>query len=381
MPIGVPLFASRGGRPSRRSLLQSAAAGIGAAITWPAHAASAAEAAPAVDVRPLTDVEKVSRLASNTYPLRGLFKRHPSVTSPSPGGQAASSEAMKKKYGEITMLDMPQFTLEHFPGIRKMDLWSSLFGDVTDESMFVKTPWTRDGRTGVSYEFDPKSAAGRKWLEQLNGRMAKAGVSCHHVSNNAPRNISDLEPELRRQGIETAKAWLDACGVIGAKTMRVNTGGPRIAPGATATTGYPRNDEIVKYIRNAVDSFKEMADYGAKVDVKVTIENHWGLSADPMNMRIILDEVNHPYCEASPDFCNWEHEYLLYHGLEALLPYTHSTVHAKYWNRWQHVDVQRCVRVLTNGGFKGVFALEYEDGPWDGLEGAKYLMKEVLAAL
>ena len=167
------------------------------------------------------------------------------------------------------------------------------------------------------------TAASKQWLGQLTERMAKTGVSCHHVSNNAPRNICDLDAGLRRAGIDTAKSWLDACATIGAKSMRVNTGGPRIIPNATATTGYPRNDEVVKYIRNAVESFKEMADYGGKVGVKVTIENHWGLSADPMNVRIILDEVNHPYCEASPDFCNWEHEYMLYHGLEAL-----AAVHA-----------------------------------------------------
>jgi hypothetical protein len=63
----------------------------------------------------------------------------------------------------------------------------------------------------------------------------------HHVSNNAPRNIADLEENLRREGITVAKKWLDACKQIGAKTMRVNTGGPQIVPAATATTGYPRN--------------------------------------------------------------------------------------------------------------------------------------------
>jgi sugar phosphate isomerase/epimerase len=163
--------------------------------------------------------------------------------------------------------------------------------------------------------------------------------------------------------------------------MRVNTGGPRIAPPATATTSYPRNDEIVKYLNKAIESFKEMADYGGKVGVIVTIENHWGLSANPMNTRIILDEVNHPFCEASPDFCNWEHEYMLYHGLEALVPYTHHTVHAKYWDRWEKVDVQRCVKIMTAAKYKGIFALEYEHGPWDGVEGALYLFKEVMAAL
>jgi len=90
---------------------------------------------------------------------------------------------------------------------------------------------------------------------------------------------------------------------------------------------------------------------------------------------------SHPFCEASPDFCNWEHDYLLYHGLEALAPYTRTTVHAKYWSRWKDVDVRRCVRIMTNAKFQGIFALEHEEGPWDGVEGARYLLKEVLAAL
>jgi hypothetical protein len=43
--------------------------------------------------------------------------------------------------------------------------------------------------------------------------------------------------------------------------------------------------------------------------------------------------------------------------------------------------VKRSVKIMTDAGFQGTFALEYEDGPWDGVEGAKYLYKEVLAAL
>jgi hypothetical protein len=124
-----------------------------------------------------------------------------------------------------------------------------------------------------------------------------------------------------------------------------------------------------------------MADHGGKVGVKVTLENHWGLTANPMNIRIIIEEVNNPFCEASPDFCNWEHEYLLFHGLQDLAPYTHTNVHAKYWNRWKDPDVQRNVRIMLNSGYTGLFALEYEEGPWDGIEGAKYLYSQVLAAL
>jgi hypothetical protein len=35
---------------------------------------------------------------------------------------------------------------------------------------------------------------------------------------------------------------------------------------------------------------------------------------------------------------------------------------------------------MADSGFERVFALEYEDGGWDGVEGAKYLYKETLAA-
>ncbi len=110
----------------------------------------------------------------------------------------------------------------------------------------------------------------------------------------------------------------------------------------------------------AIESYKEMADYGGNLGIRVTLENHWGLAADPMNIRIIIDEVNSPYCEASPDFCNWEYDYMLVSGLKALAPYAHTNVHAKYWDRWgDKNDVQRSVRIMLAAGYKGTFALEY----------------------
>ena len=47
---------------------------------------------------------------------------------------------MKKKYGEITMLDFPEFTKKTFPGVYQMDLWSSLFGDTDDASQSSTRP-------------------------------------------------------------------------------------------------------------------------------------------------------------------------------------------------------------------------------------------------
>jgi sugar phosphate isomerase/epimerase len=370
-------------RLDRRKFLQAAggslAAGlmIGSTTNAEAQAVTPESIVHASAFRPLTEKEKYARIASNSYPIRYLFKTHSSI------GEKDTVAMMKKKYGEITMLDYPDFTKKTFPGIYKMDLWSSLFGDADDDSQYVKSSITGyDGKSREISEFDPSTTSGKKWLDKMANKQITTGTQCHHISNNAPRDICELDPVKRKAGVEVAKKWLDGAATLGAKSMRVNSGGPRIAPSPLPNeTSYPKNPAIEQYLTNCIESFKEMADHGAKVGVKVTLENHWGLTANPINIRIIIEEVNNPFCEASPDFCNWEHKYLMYHALQDLAPYAHTTVHAKYWDRWDQPDVQRNVRIMLNNNYTGVFALEYEAGPWNGVEGAQHLYQEVLAAL
>jgi len=354
----------------RRHFLKNAGAGLAAAgLALTPREIAAVNAATAQ----LSEKGKFERIASCSYPIRSLFKSRQGGRGGAPAGTLSE---MKQKYGEITMLDFPQFTKDTFPGVWKMDLFSSLFGDVTDDSMFPQ------GRG-----FDPSSTSGRRWLEELAKKCQATGTQVQHISNNAPTNLASPDAALRKEGVEIAKRWLDGLAVLSPRSMRMNSVtalGPAVRPNAIprSTDGYPRNLEIGPLLDAAIESYKEMSDHGGKLNIKVTFENHWGLAADPMNIRIMLDTVNHPYCEASPDFCNWEHEYMLVSGLKALAPYSHTNVHAKYWDRWgDKNDVQRGVRIMLAGGFKGTFALEYEAGPLNGVEGAKYLYKEVLAAL
>ena len=73
---------------------------------------------------------------------------------------------------------------------------------------------------------------------------------------------------------------------------------------------------------------------------------------------------------------------MLVNGLMALAPYAHTNVHAKYWDRWgDRNNVQRSTRIMIANGFRGTFALEYEEGPWTQMDGVQYLFKEVMAAL
>jgi sugar phosphate isomerase/epimerase len=355
-----------------------------------AGATSLLAAAGTASAAPFSEREKLNRIASNTWPIRHIFKGWPNVRPNRDGSQSPAlvnsplSVNMKKKYGEITMLDFPQFTKDRFPGVTHMDLFSGLFGDTGDDSMYVEQTGMFDGRQRSSREFDPAGAAGRKWLDRMAAKMMATGTTCQHISNNAPLDLCELDAAQRKAGVEVAKKWIAGVAILGAKSMRVNSGGPRIAPAAVPdpASGYPKNDLLAKYITACIESFKEMADFGGKYGVRITLENHWGLTANPINIRAVIDGTNHPFCEASPDFCNWEHEYLMYNALKDLAPYAHTNVHAKYWDRWgDNNDIQRSTRIMIGAGFRGTFALEYESGPWDGVEGAQYVMKEVLAGL
>src|SRR5689334_10610546 len=139
----------KGSGTGRRSFLK-AASGAGVLM-----------AAEQADASPLTEKQKLDRIASNTWPIRYIFKTR------GQGFNNPRSEEMKKKYGELTMLDFPQFTKDTFPGVTHMDLFSGLFGDVTDESMYTQVSVPVGDQTRTVREFDPSSASGKRWLDKM----------------------------------------------------------------------------------------------------------------------------------------------------------------------------------------------------------------------
>src|SRR5258705_938435 len=140
----------------RRDFLKTAGAGVTAAgVALSSTASTGTQFA--------SDKDRLLRIASGSYPIRSIFK--------SRGQGNPASQELKKKYGEITMLDFPQFTKDTFPGVTHMDIFSGLFGDVTDDSMFAQRP--AGGGPGT---FDPSSPSGRMWLEKLAAKPAAPGV-------------------------------------------------------------------------------------------------------------------------------------------------------------------------------------------------------------
>ncbi len=193
----------------RRGFLKAAGAGVGAAGIVLTNSGAAAQA------QQWSEKDKLLRIASCSYPIRYIFKTRPnqgrgggsgtaaaasSAAAPSstaapaaaaPAQQAGASRPanggwtsaqMKEKYGEITMLDFPQFTKDTFPGVTHMDIFSGLFGDVTDDTHV---------RAAAASGFNPLSPSGRKWLDQLANKLVKTGTK-------VPAHLEQRADEPRR---------------------------------------------------------------------------------------------------------------------------------------------------------------------------------------
>ena len=114
-------------------------------------------------------------------------RRPPAAPSGQPcrcGGRAGQGNGgmtnaqMKEKYGEITMLDFPQFTKDTFPGVTHMDLFSGLFGDVTDDTMFAGSP------------VQSVEPVGKEVARATRGQHGEDRHQVQHISNNAPINLA-----------------------------------------------------------------------------------------------------------------------------------------------------------------------------------------------
>ena len=146
--------------------------------------------------------ERSGSTASRPAPTRSArFSRakHPRNRQPrrrgrgNPHAKWDDAQELKKKYGEITMLDFPQWTKDTSPASRT---WTSSRGSsATSPTIHVCRPGT----------FDPSTPSGRKWLERLAANTA-TGVKVHHISNNAPTNLSSATRRCARRGSRSERS-------------------------------------------------------------------------------------------------------------------------------------------------------------------------------
>jgi sugar phosphate isomerase/epimerase len=221
------------------------------------------------------------------------------------------------------------------------------------------------GFEGVEYVsgFFADKAKDEKYLGEMKKRAADNNVLSLLIMIDGEGGLGSVDNKERQKAIENHYKWVEAAHFLGCHSIRVNAFGKGTA------------EEVGKA---AVDGLSRLAEYGAKENINVIVENHGGYSSNGEWMANVMKEVNMKNCGMLPDFGNfcmkrdngqeWGgnclEEYDRYKGVELFMPYA-KAVSAKSYDfdadgNETKIDYVRMLKIVKAGGYNGFIGVEYE---------------------
>jgi sugar phosphate isomerase/epimerase len=193
------------------------------------------------------------------------------------------------------------------------------------------------------------------YLDKLNRALADAGSRVWNIKVDARTNVSDPDPAERKRSVDENLRWIDIAARLGSPCMRVNSG------------VFPQGKGD---IRDTIDSYKRLAEYGKKRGVKIIVENHGGVTANPDAILQIIQAVKENIA-TGPDTHNFSEE-VMFSGLQKIFPYA-ATCDVKTLDigpGGEHpYDLRRCLRIAVDAGYKGPWMIEFTGRTQDPFEG------------
>lgn len=204
-----------------------------------------------------------------------------------------------------------------------------------------------DGAELTSYYFPETITA--DYLVGLKRRAHLAGLS---VSGGAIGNDYCQADDAKREAdVKKTIEWIHRYAILGAPAIRVFAGS--ISKGETAEQAIAR----------CAATLERVCEEAGKKGIFLALENHGGITATADSMLKIVHAVKSPWLGVNLDSGNF-HVEDPYAELAKIAPYAvNAQVKASISRGSQHepADFSRIVGILTDSGYTGWLALEYED--------------------
>ena len=218
---------------------------------------------------------------------------------------------------ELTLLDVPAYFNDRFK-IRNVEAWGK--------------------------HFDSKDP---DYLNELKKNLKKNKSQLVDIQATSKFDISDPEAENREDALREMKEWIDVAVALNCPSVRFS--------------------RMKKSYDVAISSIKSINDYAAKKGVNTLVENHFDLFSDPKIHLQTFEDVASENFGILADFGNYPETVDRYKALEMIAPVT-TFVSAKtgeFDAGMEHVsfDFGRCMDIMENAGFKGIYSLEQWGGP------------------
>jgi sugar phosphate isomerase/epimerase len=210
--------------------------------------------------------------------------------------------------------------------------------------------------------FYTDQASDEAFWNKMKARSDDAGIKNLVMMVDDEGELGSASEKKRLEAVENHYKWVHAAKLLACHSMRVNAFGDA-------------DREI--YRMAIMDGMSRLADYAAKLDINIIIENHGLFSSDAALIAGIIKEVNRPNFGSFPDFGNWclsakwgttqgdcEKVYDRYKGVAELLPYA-KAVSAKSYNFNENgedtrIDYYRMMKIVKESAYDGYIGIEYE---------------------
>jgi sugar phosphate isomerase/epimerase len=267
-------------------------------------AAGALLAGPAL-LSNVSMADPMSRIGLTTVVFRNKFSStNPELTS-----------------DKLTLNDIPKYFSERF-GIRNLEFWSEHF-----------------------------ESREKSYLKDLKKSMQKDNCQLINIQADTPgKDISNPENGNSSLAIEEIKEWIDVGKFLGAKMVRASF--------------------MHKSFEEGMKSMKSLIDYSNSQGMILLAENHFDLLSIPENHLELAQKMEGQGFGLLADFGNYPENIDRYEALKMIAPYTllvSAKTHA-YDEDYNHTsfDFDKCVQIMEEGGFKGIYSLEqWENGQLD----------------
>jgi len=197
-----------------------------------------------------------------------------------------------------------------------------------------------------------------KYLEQFRAAVEKARSSVVDIAVDAQHSQYSPDAAEREQAVVVSKQWIDVGVALGSPSIRTHIDDSKGSKPDVA---------------RAADTLVRVAEYAAKKNIVVHLENDNPVSEDPFFIVQVIDKVNSPWLRALPDFGNslaaHDDEDFQNRALEAMFSHAYGICHVKdgepdEQGKQTHVDMARTFGILKKHGYKGYCSIEY-DSPGD----------------
>ena len=188
------------------------------------------------------------------------------------------------------------------------------------------------------------------------------------------RKFYDPDAAVRQSAVDFGRKWIDIAVAIGSPSVRQHLADSK---------GAKRDPAL------AESSLAELAEYAAKRNIIVNLENDAAIAEDPFFLVEVIGKVNSPHLRALPDFGNSLPTYGQTRNQEAvtgMFKYAGNMCHVKDSvqsedGQVHRVDLAGMFAIAKASVYRGYFSMEFDTNAGDPVTGTKQLIDQTLKYL